>query len=291
MSIPRKHHFVSECQIKNFYNDDLNRIFLYDKECDNHFSRMAPKSIFREKDCNSKIENGVIDHGTLEKELNLNFENDFLKHFNIIKSIINSNHANLEEIEDSVVYIAKYGIAGYLRHPIDKKNTDNTIFKPFFEELMPIAAPDLKCELKLLKEELGKVNYSNLTSYKDFVESVFDKMGDIRFDILQITSDDYFLIGDKSSFVQRRKINEYFNPNIEEIAIIDIPLSSKVLLKIESKKLSNKPSRFIQLNNNDSKFIFDVNYAILKLSFKQVGCENEEYLNDFIEKLRKDELL
>lgn len=285
MSIPRNHHFVSQCQIKNFYNFDLNKIFLYDKKLKNLFSNETTKSVFSEKDSNSTIENGTVDHESLEKELSQNFENDFSKHYNVIKSLLGSNQANLKKIYDSVVQLAKYGIAGYLRHPIDKKNTDNAIFKPIFEELMPIAAPDLKRDLQQLKEELGRVKYSNLTSYKDFAESVLEKMGDIRFDILQLTNEDYFLIGDKPSFVQRKKINEYFNPNIEEIAIIDIPLSSKILLKIESRKLSNMPNRFIELNDNDRKFIFDVNYAILMSSFKQVGCENMEYLSNFIEKL------
>lgn len=81
MSKPRNHHFVSQVHIKNFFNTTHSKIFIYDKILDNFYFKRTTKSLFSEKDLNTKFDNGLKDFESLENDLNHFFEKDFPAHY------------------------------------------------------------------------------------------------------------------------------------------------------------------------------------------------------------------
>lgn len=94
MSIPINHHHVSQCHIKNFFNDE-GRIYLYDKVKKNFYSANSTKSIFSEKYSNSVFNNGQVDHKILEDDLKM-FEDNFPK---AVELIANTKHTRVISTE------------------------------------------------------------------------------------------------------------------------------------------------------------------------------------------------
>ena len=57
----------------------------------------------------------------------------------------------------------------------------------------------------------------------------------------------------------RDRINTYYNPYIEEVVIVGIPLTDKVFVFACSKKLSGTSSGVTTINNLDSKIVKNFN--------------------------------
>lgn len=286
MSTPRNHHHVSICQIQNFWNDDEDKIWLYDKELNNFYYKKTAKSVFSERDANSRMEEEVVNHHTLEHELRDFFETPFTPSYKRLESLVFGITKENKEIRSDLMALTRYGIAGLLRPPSEKKQTDDMLKNIFFKELYNLSTDELKEQFDGLKKTVFGSKYSNTLNYTDFVDSVIDKMGDLFFEVFIIQSDNhFFLLPDKPSFGAREKINEYFNPDIKEYAKIGIPLSSKIFLHAESRKLRNEKDKVFFITESNIDFLNQLNLNLINLADKAVACESEKYLRDFIQKI------
>lgn len=286
MSTPRNHHHVSVCQIQNFWNEDEDNIWLYDKELDNFYCKKTAKSLFSERDANSRMDKEVVDHLTLEHELRDFFETPFTPSYKRLESLVFGIAKENKEIRSDLMTLTRYGIAGLLRPPSKKKETDDALKNIFFRELYDLSTDELKEQFDELKNTVFASKYSNTLNYTDFVDTVLDKMGDLFFEVYIIQSDKhFFLLPDKPSLGAREKINEYFNPDIKEYAKIGVPLSSKIFLHAESKKLRNEKDKVFFITESNIDFLNQLNSNLIDLADKAVACESEVYLRDFIQNI------
>lgn len=281
MSIPRNHHFVSQVHIKNFFNSREGKIFIYDKLTINHYYKTTTKSVFSEKDLNSTFNNDTLDHISLENDLNEHFEKEFPKHIEVIQNfIIDLNYS--KEVNESLTYFAKYGIIGEIRNPRHKRNLEETIFKSF-SQMYELFDAKLKTEFDEAFAYKNKIKYINSTQYSEFANEVIKLMGDLVFVIETPKNlNDYFLLPDFCAANRREKINDYFNPDIEEIAYIGLPLSSKIYIHFYSTKIKDgiKNSGIYELDSSVVQKLNKMNYDYCE---SKIACEDEVYLKKFIE--------
>lgn len=283
MSIPKNHHYVSQCHIRHFFNEHAGELFLYDKQLDNYFSKGTTKSVFSENELNTKVVEDVIDHTSLEEDLKKSFEDDFNRHVKVVEELTESPKNANPTFKDSIRYLAKYGIAGEIRTPFHKRETDESLLEGLTQFMLK--GIPTEASRGYLRKNLFKSKYSNHIKYSEFAELVLKSMGDFFAKIYFLKGDDYFLLPDRPSVTRRAKINTYNNPNIEEIAMIGIPLTSKIFLYIESRKLSDNKDSIVSLNPGDS-LITVLNTMLYMQADKQVACQNEKYLKDFVKSLK-----
>src|SRR5690606_20268626 len=94
---------------------------------------------------------------------------------------------------------------------------------------------------------------------------------------------DFFIIPDFSAGTAREKINNYFNPDIEEIAYIGLPLSSKIYINFYSEKVFNEGNRpDSKISYIPTKGVNIFNAANLDYCHEKIACENEQYLKLFV---------
>lgn len=281
MSVPKNHHIISKVHIKNFFNKSEGKIYIYDKFEKYIFFKTTLKSLFSEQYSNSRFSDGEIDHETLEKELNDFFEKDFAKNVSIVQQFISNNNQN-EEIINALLYFVKYGIIAEMRTPKHKKEMDEAIFGSL-KGLSEMFAPELKADFEKSIEFQNHVKYSNLISYLEIADEVLEKMGDLRYEILVADKFNYFFIPDFGAATQRDKINEYFNPEIKEIAYVGLALTSKIFINFFSTKLyKNKPLPSSTIIHCDFNTVEYYNRLNLRYCQCKVASENQEYLKDFV---------
>ncbi|WP_025726583.1 DUF4238 domain-containing protein [Bacteroides sp. 14(A)] len=284
MSIPRNHHYVSQIHIKQFFNKEENLIYLYDKMKCNFFSKNTTKSLFSEKDSNTRFINHKKDYCTLEEDLNSHFESKFPENFKIIEDFI-SNEILTESVNNALLFFAKYGIIGDMRTPQYKQNVDDNILEAF-QPIIHQCTPQLKQKLQEMFAFKQEAKYSNVIEYSNIAEQIIEKIGNLVFAIIIPNNpNDYFLLPDCSSFTSREKINIYFNPDIKEIAYIAIPLSSKIFIHFYSEKLFDNSIPHSIIKKAKSEEVLELNLKTLNFSYTTVGCESELYLRSFIEKV------
>ena len=284
MNIPQNHHYVSQCQIKNFFNQAEGKIFLYDKINKAYFHRNATRRVFSELNSNTKVINDELDYTFLEKDLSENFENKYPRNMDIIFQAIIDNEIT-PELKDAIIGMANYGIAGEMRPPDAKRETDDAILENLVRKFAPFTEKPLYDKLVQFEQNLAKVPHSNVIVYSKIVAQIYNAMGDIGF-ALQFINDDshYLLLPDRSSITQRYKINQYFNPDIEEIAMIGIPLASKIFLHVESLKVRNYPSCIYSLKESE---VMEINYCLYQNAHRYVACENLNYLRSFVAQMQQ----
>lgn len=284
MSIPRNHHFVSQVHIRQFFNKEVNLIYLYDKVKCNFFYKNTTKSLFSEKDSNTRFINNEKDFRTLEDDLNTHFESNFSENLKKVEDFI-SNGILTESTKNALLFFAKYGTIGDMRTPQYKQNVDDTILKAF-QPLYSECTPKFEKELQEMFAFKPEVKYSNVIEYSNIAEQIIEKMGNLVFAIIIPNNpSDYFLLPDCSSFTAREKINIYFNPDIKEIAYIAIPISSKIFIHFWSEKIFNGDTPNSIIKPAESDEIFELNKKTLNFCNTTVGCENELYLHSFISKI------
>lgn len=282
MSTPINHHYVSRCQSNNFFDNARKRIFVLDKQSLLIREKQSTKTLFSEDDANTKTNDDLtVDRESLEKDLKDNFEDHYAGHLNVIRSLIQDPSNPPSSYRDSLVALTKFGIIGEIRNPINKKRNDDTLGDVLFGHILPNAAPGLKNQLLELKERLAKTKYSNSILYSESADDIFKRMGDVRCLIYSITCEKYFLLPDVSSIRLRAKINEYFNPDILEIAMVGIPLSSKIFLHSQSIKLEDVKDTVISISEGFPGEIERINYGLFDNSYAQVACEDYDYLLRF----------
>lgn len=282
MSTPINHHFVSQAHIKNFFNIFENKIYVYDKTKDNHYFKGTTKSLFSEKESNSRYLDGEIDHLSLEKDLSNHFEKDFAKNTDIIKKLI-FDKVLTTEAENALIYFAKYGIIGDMRTPRNKKSEDDTFFNAI-SSIFNIENPEFKNQIDQIFEYKTKVKYSNILNYSEIANEILKLMGNLIIKILVPEKEnDFFIIPDFSAGTIRAKINNYFNPDIEEIAYIGLSLTSKIHIHYSSEKLfKNNELPSSGITNCSSDTVYQINKNNLDYSQSTIACENESYLKRFI---------
>jgi hypothetical protein len=283
MSVPKNHHIISKVHIKNFFNKSEGKIYVYDKFENNLFFKPTLKSLFSEQYSNSRFSDGLIDHETLEKELNDFFEKDFAKNVSIIQHFISDNNRN-EEIINALLYFVKYGVVAEMRTPKHKSRVDEAVFGTF-KGLSEMFSPELKADFEKLIEFQDHVKYSNLNSFIEIADEVLEKMGDLRYEILVANQFDYFFIPDFGAATQRDKINDYFNPDIKEIAYVGLALTSKIYINFYSTKLyKNRPIPPSSVIYCDFNAVEYYNCLNLRYCHSKIASENEEYLKAFVER-------
>jgi len=282
MNIPINHHFVSQVHIKNFFNRKEQKIYVYDKVLGRHYFKRTTKTLFSESKLNSRFKEGEVDHSSIEKELNDYFERDFSNNTEIIKQFIVNKDFN-KNVNSALVYFAKYGIIGDMRTPRFKKETDNSI-EEVLREISSNATLELKNQIEEIFEYKKEVNYSNTTSYAKIAEQIVLAMGKLVFQIfIPENETDFFIIPDFSAGTARERINEYFNPDVKEIAYISLPLDSKIYIRFYSEKFfknSQVPDSAIMYC--PSSFVSELNKINLDYCQDKIACENEKYLISFI---------
>lgn len=281
MSIPLNHHYVSQCQIKNFFNKEDNLIYLYDKQRDNHYSSNSTKSVFSETGLNSRLtDEDEIDNVTIEEDIKRNFEDRFRANTDIIIDALNRTTFSWT-FRYSLDEITQLGIIGDFRTPEFKKRMDKT-FGTVFRTIADHATPELKDTLEQFFTDREKTKYSNALNYSEIAKDIFDKMGEINHKIVWIKSNDYFILPDCTSAIRREKINEYFNLDIKEIATVAIPLTSKIFIMSSSKKLIPGGDELMIIDKDNHEYVYQINGTLLTESHKTVACESKVYLNKFI---------
>ena len=281
MSIPKNHHYVSQCHIEKFFNSKEGKIFYYDKEINNYDYKTTTKSIFSEPLSNSRVINNEIDHKGLEDELNKKFETPFLDNFNNVKKTIDNPTLFVENIK-SFIDLTKFGIISDLRHPAKKFSVDSTITDVIKNKIQPYATPELSEEIDRGFSYVGKTKYSNTISYSEFADSVFDFMGVVTFDIFEITTDDFFILPDKYALINRVP---YAPDSLGRvIALVGFPISSKIFFSAVSERLekTNRKGKFIRIGYKNRQLVKLINDDLYNGAIKTVACENENYLHRFI---------
>lgn len=285
MGEPKNHHYVSRCHIKNFFNKTEKKIYLFDKLENNFYFSESSKNIFSENYLNSRLDNGIIDNTTLERELQVKFED----HFNRITELIEDFDTNIlknnEETIKALYRLTLYGLIGDLRNPNHKKEKDDFL-KSVLDKLIEISTDELSAQIQQQRNEYDKTKYINGLNYFEIATIHLEKMGELDFTIFIINSDDIFLLPDTSSICYKAKINEYFNPDIYEKAMVGIPLTSKIYIHAESKKLPNTSNRVIRINGNDNKIVAAINKDIYEQSFKTVAACDKSKLSAIINKIK-----
>jgi len=281
MNKPRNHHIVSQVHLKNFFNHAEGKIYLYDKERKNYYSQTSTRKIFSEIDSNTRYKDGINDFEILEKELNDHFEKDFNLHYSVIEKFTKEKVLTAE-FNAAIKYLAKYGIIGEFRAPRHKRDVDEAVFGTL-KLLLSNSTKEIQRELDEIMAFKEKTKYSNLVGYKKLADDILEKMGNLIFRIsVPLNEDEYFFVTDCGSATRRAKINEYFNPDIEEVAYISLALSSKLYIEILSSKLENVDleSKLVFASTRD---VNQLNWANLYYCESKVACENEAYLKKFIE--------
>lgn len=283
MNKPRNHHFVSQVHIKNFFNNTQGKIFIYDKILDNFYFKTTTKSLFSEKDLNTRLDNGLKDFESLENDLNYYFEKDFPVHYLTIKNFIEELNYS-KEVKNALLFFAKYGAIGGIRNPREKQSNEMFIYE-VFSKLAKNATPQLKRAFDEAFSYKNEIKHINSTQYSIYANEVIDLMGDLIFRIeIPREKDDYFILPDSYAGTIREKINEYFNPDVEEIAYISFPLSSKIYIHFYSSKIKNITIKSA-VGKIDSDIVFERNKVNLNYCISKVACESEYYLKKIIKTL------
>ncbi|MBK7308907.1 MAG: DUF4238 domain-containing protein [Chitinophagaceae bacterium] len=188
MSTPINHHYVSQCQIRNFFNGQDKLIYCYDKQLDNYFSKSTTKSLFSEEFSNTRVgTNDELDHETLENELNLYFEQDFEKHSRNVVELANNPHNNDDTKLESLYYLVLYALIADIRIPENKKNIDESYATLMRETAMKVRMLGDEKQADEIEKSLinDKTKYSNVVHYTEIAASRLAKMGDLDFKCMQ----------------------------------------------------------------------------------------------------------
>lgn len=283
MSTSRNHHFVSQVHIKNFFNSEKGKIFLFDKLQNNPYFKTTSKSLFSERDLNSKFDHGDLDHISLEKDLNEHFEQDFSKHLKTVQRfLVELNLTN--NVEEALFYFAKYGIIGEVRNPRHKRNLEETLHNAY-SEIFKMSDDNLKKQFDKAFTYKDETKYLNAVQYSKFADEAIKQMGNLTFRIeIPKNDDDYFLLPDFCAANRREQINTYFNPDIKEIAYIGLPLTSKIYVHFYSSKIKgiSPHSGIFELSNSRVYNLNKLNYDFCE---SKVACESQEYLQSFIKRI------
>lgn len=290
MSTPINHHYVSQCHSRSFFNESDKKIYCYDKQLDNYYAKLTTKSLFSEDYANTKLNNNEFDHQSLEEELNVYFEKDFERHSKNIIELAEDPSKNDGSKLESLYYIACYALIADVRFPENKKKTDEAHDWLMLETARKVKLLGDEVQAKNIEDAIAeskKTKYSNLVNYTKIAARRLDRMGDLDFNIYRINTNEIFLLPDIGCIQMRAMINKNFNPYIQEVAVIGIPLTDKVFVFACSKKLGDTSSGVTTINDLDSKIVKDFNRQIFDSALKTVASSDQLQLTKIINYIKK----
>ncbi|MFM9947997.1 MAG: DUF4238 domain-containing protein [Saprospiraceae bacterium] len=286
MSTPTNHHYVSQCHQRGFFNDGTQLIYLYDKELNNFYPKKSTKTLFSEDHLNTRLENGSLDHSTLERELKILFEDDFVKHVSIIEKFLVLKERQ-EEAYEALCWLTMLGILGELRHPQYKKTLDRTLLK-FQSEIFSRIHDFSPEEIVKHLSQKQKTPYSNYVDYASIALRILKKMEPLDFMIFSIESDDHFLLPDTSCFQLRGQLKNYADAGIQEIIQIGIPLTDKLFILATPQSLKTTLHGACIIQDNDSDCVNMINKDLYLFARKAVACKDDYYLHEIIKKIKNN---
>lgn len=287
MSTPKNHHYISQGHIKNFFDIKKNEIHLYDKQLSRYFIKNSSKSIFSEKNLNTKRDNGGnYDYSSIEAELNQYFEKDFPRWCKLVEKFVQDLKFD-DQLNNAMLSLAGYGIISEFRTPTYKRRVDHAIYNGM-KNFMGIATDDLRAGFEQAFNFNDEVKYTNIGNYTDLANKILKGMGQLRFSIeIPANENDYFILGDFGAATMRERINDYFNLDAEDIAYVGLALSSKIYIHFFSNKLRSFP-RPPGISYATSEQVYLLNQANFKYAQKLIACENQLYLKSFVGKYYRD---
>lgn len=284
MSTPKNHHYVSQCQQAEFFNKEESKIYIYDKELDNHYSKPTTKSLFSEPFLNSREVSGTIDHKRLEEELKILIEDEYPKHLEIIKKFV-TEVENKDEAYESLVWLSMLGVLGELRHPEYKKNLDSFSLHVQSDIISKISKFPKEVIERALQEK-QKTKFSNLIGYIDTACRILERMEPFAFQIYVIESSDIFILPDTTGFHIRGQLHNYPNPMINEITQIGFPISSKLFILVSSKYLQLDASGIQYIKEDNSQMVYEINKDLFNYAYKGVAARDSKYLRKLVSTIK-----
>lgn len=285
MSIPRNHHYVSQVLSKKFFYN--KKAYVYNKLKNKIYESSSTKKLFSRKDLNTIIDNnGLIDHKTVEDEINKFFENDFNKHHKIIVDALNKETkigdivSNSEEFYLAIKYLIGMAIIGPFRNPNKMQETNQNISN-MLQDISKMCIKELQDNINNELKKVDSINNKFPINFTTLKEEVLKMMGSINFGIMKAPENNFFILPDCNSAIKRFPA---FNNNSMLIKLILMPISSKYILTAASRsilfdKFKEQSSGVYLL---DEKTVQNYNEILYENAYKEVVCENKVYLEDFL---------
>lgn len=287
MSTPINHHYVSQCQQREFFSSEKGKIFVYDKEKKNHYFKRTTKTLFSEDNLNTRSINDKIDPSQLELELRVMFEEDYTKHVNNVKKFI-TDQENKDVTYESLMWLMMLGILGELRHPNFKSSFDSFI-QTIDIDVISRKTGRPKSDIESWIKKGRKTKFRNDLGYLDTACRTLERMEPFDFAIFTIESSDIFILPDTSSFNIRGQLHPYINPLIREITEIGIPITEKIFILGTSKHLKIPDASGIQfIRENNSKIVHEINKDLFHFAYKAVAASDDQKLKLIIENIELD---
>lgn len=261
------HHFVSQCHLKEFFNNEEGQIYLYDKQLNNHYLNSGTKRIFSEKDLNTKLIGDRVDRHTMEIELQVLFEDDFAKHLASVKQF-HQDHQAIEKAYWEMNHLALMALVGEYRNPAYKSGVDQ-------------ALDSLKSQIFGSVEPDPKLKYQNTKGYIDVANILLKDMDPITFAIVAIQSDDHFILPDTSGFLVRE------HRDIGHVIQFGLPLTDKLFLLGRSVRMGHYPTTLVSINDNGNELVFKINSDLVNYAYKTVACKDKTFLQKTIDEMRQ----
>ncbi|MEJ6979756.1 DUF4238 domain-containing protein [Pedobacter sp. P351] len=270
---PVNHHYVSKCHLKEFFNSYTNKIYLYDKNLRNFYTRPGISKIFSCKKLNNRLWDTAIDRTSMELELRVMFEENFSKHLNVVIDFIDAPSIIQKAYED-LNFLGLMALVGEYRNPFYKSGLDDALNS---------LANDAKIRGAHVPDELEHpdVIYKNLKGYIDVASMLLQSMDPITFSIVVIKSTDHFILPDTTAFLVRQ------NFDTGKVMQFGIPVSDKMFVLGRSEAIGKRPTRIVTINENDDELVFKINSDLVNYAYKTVACKDEVFLHETIEKMKK----
>lgn len=289
MNEPKNHHYVSQCHQKKHFNFDDKKIYIYDKELNNHYHKKTTKTLFSKEHGNTINSNGIIDQTTREKELQLIIENDFNKNIDVITDFLDHKNGS-KNVYSSLCSMALIGILGEMRNPLFNEElliADNRMKASVFSRKLR-----LEQNINLNKELVFKIlenkridKYPNIISYVKMANKIIESMEPFDFMVYSIESDDYFLLPDNSGFQVRGQLKKHPNNVINEIIQVGIPITDKIFILATSKSIGSNNNGIQFINDDNSKMVYEINKDLFSFARKGVACKSEAFLKKTVVKI------
>ena len=273
MSTPINHHYVSECHLKEFFNEETNHIYLFDKKLLNYYNRPGTKRIFSEDNLNTRLLNNRLDNLSLEVELRVLFEDDFAKHLAAVKKFY-EDHSSIENAYEHLNYLAIMALVGEYRNPHYKHGIDEAL------NAMKNHVKNIGVEIP--EEQTHQdVKYQNAKGYIDVARLLLTKMDPLTFALVAIKSNDHFILPDTSAFLVREHLN------VSSVIQFGLPVSDKLFILGRSSSMGKYPTTLVETKNDDDELVFKINSDLVNYAYKTVACHNEVFLKKTITKMQQ----
>lgn len=273
MSNPVNHHYVSECHLKEFFNTQQRKIHLYDKQLSNFYWKPGTKKIFSLDNLNTRATEKGVDQTSMELELRVLFEENFSKHINSIKKLYHE-HSSIAQVYDDLNFLALMALVGEYRNPHYKKGIDDTM-QSIDEHFRGLGG------IVLEKPNHKEVLFSNLRGYIDVALKMLEKMDPITFAIVEIKSNDHFIVPDTSGFLVRE------NFDTGKVMQFGLPVSDKLFILGRSVAMGHYPTTLVEIHDDESSLAFKINSDLVNYAYKTVACKDDGFLRRTISKMRK----